>query len=98
MNDETRELLHKYNMALADEGILGKEHKGLVETPDTPMEHRLEHTRWMIVRMLEHSEEFSAQDRNLWIGFVQGVLWMNDNRTLHKIQEEQGFLYEEQSL
>jgi len=84
--DEIRELLIGYNMSLADEGIIGKNHDKLVATPDTPFEVRLEHTRWMIVRMLEHPEEYDTTDLVVCIGFVQGVLYMNDNITLQEVR------------
>jgi len=98
MNYAIREILHRYNHALADEGIIGKDHKGVVETPDTPMEFRLEHTRWMIIRLLEHPEEFDVPDRNIWIGFIQGVLWMNGNITLKDARKGWDAAWEEESL
>lgn len=88
MNDAVRELLIDYNMALADEGILGQNHKGVVETPDTPMEMRLEHTRWMVIQLLGTADYFSPIKFNRWLGFIQGVLWMNGNRTLQQLQDE----------
>lgn len=88
MNDEIRRTLIEYNHALANEGILGKNHKDLVETPDTPMEHRLEHTRWMILQLLESADYFSPRKFNRWFGFIQGVLWMNGNRTFRQLREE----------
>lgn len=88
MNDKIREILHQYNHALADEGIIGRNHKDLIETPDTPMEYRLEHTRWMILQLLESADYFSPIKFNRWLGFIQGVLWMNGNRTFRQIRNE----------
>ena len=88
MNETLRELLLKYNHAIADEGIIGRNHKGVIETPDTPMEMRLEHTRWMILQLLETADYFSPAKFNRWLGFIQGVLWMNGNRTLQQLRDE----------
>jgi len=87
MNDQVRELLLDYNITLHEEGVLGVEHSDL-EGPDVPVEDYLEHTRWMVLRMIEHPDEFDAGKLNRWLGFVQGVLWMNGNRTIQRLRDE----------
>jgi hypothetical protein len=40
----------------------------------------IKHARWMVLKMirrLEADEESSPGQADRWLGFIQGILWMN---------------------
>ena len=88
MNDQTRELLEKYNSELFKVGVHPKKSEDFCGTigcrgiEDEKIQ--LEHIAWMVQDLLD-SEHIEIKQS---LGFIQGILWCTKFRSILELEKE----------
>lgn len=81
-----RDLLQQYRQSILD--CEPGECNGRVRmVPDRTTSHR--HAAWMIDQMLDPGWDWTNRDKtNRWLGFIQGVLWMEGGYSINQLRDQ----------
>ena len=84
-SEKIREVIERYRQLFEAEGIEKTDysHEELLESPELG----LAHCPGMLDKMLGFLEEGRVDKAHRWLGFMQGVLWVNRMFTLDELME-----------
>ena len=89
-NQQITEVIDRYTLELAGGGFKPTHGLATKSDHDAVSTKQLGHAAWMCEQVKIFVEEDNSDKANLWLGFVQGVMWCTGFRTVGEMREHNG--------
>lgn len=83
--EHVTQLLQTYSKALLAKGAVAR--RGPTTTVLPTGMQALEHALWMCNESMHHVTEGKMEKAMRWLGFIQGVLWMTGQASIHEMKD-----------